>query len=169
MSDDGYDDVGGGGDEPLYEDDEIQEYYDPEVLEGDEEEGEGAGYRNGEEDVDIIAAGDPSAAANQKNGNQNGNAGGTRVNNVKSLKDKKIANELRTTTPFMTKYERARILGTRALQISMNAPVLVDLEGETDPLQIAMKELREKKVPLIVRRYLPDGFYEDWTCEELLQ
>lgn len=52
---------------------------------------------------------------------------------------------------------------------SMNAPVLVDLEGETDPLQIAIKELREKKIPLIVRRYLPDGFYEDWTCEELLQ
>lgn len=40
---------------------------------------------------------------------------------------------------------------------SMNAPVLVDLEGETDPLQIALKELREKKIPLVVRRYLPDG------------
>lgn len=46
----------------------------------------------------------------------------------------------------MTKYERARILGTRALQLSMNAPVMVELEGETDPLQIAMKELRAKKV-----------------------
>lgn len=42
---------------------------------------------------------------------------------------------------------------------SMNAPVLVDLEGETDPLQIAIKELREKKIPLIVRRYMPDGWY----------
>jgi hypothetical protein len=41
---------------------------------------------------------------------------------------------------------------------SMNAPVLVDLEGETDPLQIAMKELNQKKIPLIVRRYLPDGW-----------
>ena len=40
---------------------------------------------------------------------------------------------------------------------SMNAPVLVDVEGETDPLQIAIKELREKKIPLVVRRYLPDG------------
>ena len=40
----------------------------------------------------------------------------------------------------------------------MNAPVLVDLEGETDPLQIAIKELREKKIPLVVRRYLPDGW-----------
>lgn len=43
------------------------------------------------------------------------------------------------------------------LECSMNAPVLVDLEGETDPLQIALKELREKKIPLVVRRYLPDG------------
>ena len=34
----------------------------------------------------------------------------------------------------------------------MNAPVLVDLEGETDPLQIAIKELNQKKIPLIVRR-----------------
>lgn len=77
----------------------------------------------------------------------------------------------------------------------MNAPVLVDLEGETDPLQIALKEFAQKKIPLIVRRYLPDGWfvslslipvflvstsrsppsdpslqsrYEDWTCEELL-
>lgn len=41
----------------------------------------------------------------------------------------------------------------------MNAPVLVDLEGETDPLQIAIKELKEKKIPLVVRRYLPDGWY----------
>lgn len=40
---------------------------------------------------------------------------------------------------------------------SMNAPVLVDLEGESDPLQIAIKEMNEKKIPLIVRRYMPDG------------
>jgi DNA-directed RNA polymerase I, II, and III subunit RPABC2 len=79
-----------------------------------------------------------------------------------------IPREKRTTTPYMTKYERARILGTRALQISMNAPVLVDLEGESDPLQIALKELAQQKVPLIVRRYLPDGSYEDWPCHELI-
>jgi DNA-directed RNA polymerase I, II, and III subunit RPABC2 len=71
-------------------------------------------------------------------------------------------------TPFMTKYERARILGTRALQISMNAPVMVDLMGETDPLMIALKELRERKIPLMIRRYMPDGCWEDWTCQELL-
>lgn len=86
----------------------------------------------------------------------------------KTLKEKAIAKEDRTTTPYMTKYERARILGTRALQISMNAPVFVDLEGETDPLKIAMKELAEKKIPLVIRRYLPDGSFEDWSVEELI-
>lgn len=48
----------------------------------------------------------------------------------------------RMTTPYMTKYERARVLGTRALQIAMGAPVMVELEGETDPLEIARKELK---------------------------
>lgn len=52
----------------------------------------------------------------------------------------------------MTKYEKARVLGTRALQISMNAPIMVDLEGETDPFQIAVKELSQGKIPLIIRR-----------------
>ncbi|KAI6245994.1 DNA-directed RNA polymerases I, II, and III subunit RPABC2 [Erysiphe necator] len=104
-------------------------------------------------DPSIVASGDVAAAKRAE----------------KEPTNKKIPTDQRTTTPYMTKYERARILGTRALQISMNAPVLVDLEGETDPLQIAIKELRERKVPLIVRRYMPDGYYEDWTCEELLQ
>ncbi|ODV92844.1 hypothetical protein CANCADRAFT_21741 [Tortispora caseinolytica NRRL Y-17796] len=83
-------------------------------------------------------------------------------------KDLEIPKEKRTTAPYMTKYEKARLLGTRALQISMNAPVLVDLEGETDPLQIAMKELAERKIPLVVRRYMPDGSYEDWSCDEFI-
>ncbi|KPM36730.1 hypothetical protein AK830_g9808 [Neonectria ditissima] len=150
MSDFGDDDVGGGGDEPMYEEEDGNEFYDPEVQEDEDVQ------RDGDED-NVVVSGDPSAAANALKGGD------------KLLKDKKIAESDRTTTPYMTKYERARILGTRALQISMNAPVLVDLEGETDPLQIAIKEMREKKIPLIVRRYLPDGYYEDWTCEELLQ
>jgi DNA-directed RNA polymerase I, II, and III subunit RPABC2 len=51
----------------------------------------------------------------------------------------------------------------------MNAPIMVELDGgETDPLQIAAKELRERKIPMIVRRFLPDGDYEDWSMDELL-
>ena len=81
---------------------------------------------------------------------------------------KRGAPQERITTHYLTKYERARVLGTRALQISMNAPVMVDLEGETDPLKIAQKELRERKIPIIIRRYLPDGSFEDWGIDELI-
>ncbi|CAI2169426.1 14815_t:CDS:2 [Funneliformis geosporum] len=78
-----------------------------------------------------------------------------------------VVEKERVTTPYMTKYEKARILGTRALQISMNAPILVPRENETDPLEIAKKELRFKKIPLMIRRYLPDGSFEDWNVREL--
>merc|ERR1712010_57976 len=76
--------------------------------------------------------------------------------------DKKI------TSPYMTKYERARVLGTRALQIAMCAPVMVELEGETDPLVIAQKELKMRKIPIIIRRYMPDGSFEDWSIQDLI-
>ena len=52
---------------------------------------------------------------------------------------------------------------------SYNAPPMVDPREETDPLKIAMMELKENKIPLIVRRYLPDGSYEDWASSELIQ
>jgi DNA-directed RNA polymerase I, II, and III subunit RPABC2 len=45
---------------------------------------------------------------------------------------------------------------------------MVELEGLTDPIQIAKKELRERRIPLMVRRYLPDGSYEDWAVDELI-
>ncbi|KAK6042121.1 RNA polymerase K / subunit, partial [Cooperia oncophora] len=48
--------------------------------------------------------------------------------------EKGTASTDRVTTPFMTKYERARVLGTRALQIAMGAPVMVELEGGNAPL-----------------------------------
>ncbi|KAM0702233.1 hypothetical protein Q7P35_011143 [Cladosporium inversicolor] len=155
----------GGDDEPMdyamgeENDDNLIDEND--LVEQDFDEPGNENGANGDMDDDmgnIVTSGDISAQEKAAKS----------LNTVKGVKDKKISNENRSTTPYMTKYERARVLGTRALQISMNAPVLVDVEGETDPLQIAIKELREKKIPLVVRRYLPDGFYEDWTCEELL-
>ncbi|BDD54584.1 DNA-directed RNA polymerases I, II, and III subunit RPABC2 [Monascus purpureus] len=140
-----------------FDENEPEDFINPEDLEAAEGEAEGYGeddYAPAANEERVVVSGDPNA----------GYAGKI----MEQASSKKVANEDRTTTPYMTKYEKARILGTRALQISMNAPVLVDLEGETDPLQIAIKELNQKKIPLIVRRYLPDGKYEDWTCEELL-
>ena len=93
---------------------------------------------------------------------------GTHVEIIEAKDAGPVAASQRITTPYMTKYERARVLGTRALQIAMNAPVMVELEGETDPLQIAMKELKAKKIPIIIRRFMPDGSYEDWAIDELI-
>ena len=81
---------------------------------------------------------------------------------------RRVPSSDRITSRFMTKYERARILGSRALQISKNAPLMVDPGEESDPYKLAEMELDKRKVPFIVRRYLPDGSYEDWKVSELL-
>lgn len=85
---------------------------------------------------------------------------------IVNIEQKKLFKK-RITKPFLTKYEKTRLLGTRALAISMNAPVTVDTEGETDALKIAIKELEQKKIPLIIRRYLPNGSFEDFSIDEL--
>ena len=72
------------------------------------------------------------------------------------------------TTPYLTKYERARVIGTRAIQISMGAPIHVDAEGESDPVIIAEKELSMSRCPLIIRRYLPNNHYEDVDVRTLI-
>jgi len=80
-----------------------------------------------------------------------------------------VVHKERIATKFLTKYERARVLGARALQISKNAPLMVDIEpGEWDPLKIAEKELLSRKIPFIIRRYMPDGSFEDWKLDELI-
>ena len=86
--------------------------------------------------------------------------------NGEGRKDK-IDDTKRTTTPYLTKYEKARIIGARALQISKNAPIFVNAENETDPILIVEKELRLHKIPFIIKRFLPDWPYEDWAVKDL--
>ncbi|MFB6204233.1 MAG: DNA-directed RNA polymerase subunit K [Candidatus Nanohaloarchaea archaeon] len=50
-----------------------------------------------------------------------------------------------------TRYERARILGARSLQIAMGAPAFVDFDSDDKPLDIAEKELEEEKLPITVQ------------------
>jgi DNA-directed RNA polymerases I, II, and III subunit RPABC2 len=141
---------GGGG----YEDDAglDEQVFDDEVAAGDEEANEGG---------EAAAGGLDGAAADElQSAVMAPGAADDREPQARPARK-------RLTTHYLTKYERARVLGTRALQISLGAPIMVELEGETDPLQIAMKELRERKIPLIIRRYLPDHSYEDWAINEL--
>jgi len=73
--------------------------------------------------------------------------------------------------PKVTRFEKARIVGARALQISMGAPILVEIsEGFSSPIDIALKELEVGILPITIRRTLPDGTYKDipikWLLEE---
>ncbi len=61
------------------------------------------------------------------------------------------------TSYYLTKYERVRVLGTRATQISMGAPPTIDITGMTDALTIAERELELRLIPIIVIRTLPNG------------
>ncbi len=54
--------------------------------------------------------------------------------------------------PFKyTRFEKARIIGARALQIAMGAPVLIETD-KTDPLEIALEEFERGVIPITVRR-----------------
>ncbi len=56
----------------------------------------------------------------------------------------------------ITKYEKARIIGARALQIAMGAPVLLDLpEGLSDSIEIALFEFDNEAIPITVVRRMP--------------
>ena len=69
----------------------------------------------------------------------------------------------------LTRFERARIVGARALQISMGAPILVKPdESLSQPIEIALKELENGILPITVRRTLPNGVYQDIPLKWLL-
>jgi DNA-directed RNA polymerase subunit K len=55
-----------------------------------------------------------------------------------------------------TRFEVARLLGARALQISLGAPILVNTDI-VDPLEIAKLEFKEKRIPMTIKRKLPSG------------
>lgn len=68
----------------------------------------------------------------------------------------------------LTKYERARVIGLRATQLSKGAIPMVDTTGLNDVVKIAEKELRENKIPLIIRRPHTDGTYEDVKVSNMI-
>lgn len=78
--------------------------------------------------------------------------------------------EIKIGPPKLTKYEKSRIISTRALQIIMAAPILIDLpEKVTDPIIIATIELESGVLPLVIRRTLPNGQFQDIPVKYLLQ
>jgi DNA-directed RNA polymerase I, II, and III subunit RPABC2 len=80
----------------------------------------------------------------------------------------KIIDPLHKTIPFITKYEKARIIGERSKQLDAGAEPLVEIEPNMiDGYLIALKEYEEKAIPFIIQRPLPSGGSEYWKFNDL--
>ena len=92
----------------------------------------------------------------------------TKLSIVVRNSDNIIIDPLHKTIPYLTKYEKARILGQRAKQIEGGAKPLVKIpENIVDSYIIAELELKEKKIPFIIRRPIPGGACEYWNLKDL--
>jgi DNA-directed RNA polymerases I, II, and III subunit RPABC2 len=80
----------------------------------------------------------------------------------------RIIDPLHKTVPYLTKYEKARILGQRAKQINAGSTAFVKVpENVIDGYVIAELELQQKRIPFIIRRPLPNGGSEYWNVKDL--
>lgn len=79
-----------------------------------------------------------------------------------------IVDPLHKTLPFITKYEKARILGERAKQLDAGAMPLIEIDSSViDGYLIALKEFEAKVIPFIIQRPLPSGASEYWKFSDL--
>lgn len=79
-----------------------------------------------------------------------------------------ISDALHRTLPWLTKYERSKILGLRSKQLSYGAEAFIEVSsGIMSGYKIAVEELNQKKIPFIIRRPLPNGGNEYWKLEDL--
>jgi len=71
-------------------------------------------------------------------------------------------NKITIGPPTLTKYEKARIMGARALQLSLGAPPFIQIpETARISLDISMVELEERVIPITIRRVLPNGDFQN--------
>ena len=62
----------------------------------------------------------------------------------------------------LTRFEKARIMGARALQLSLGAPVFIKIpKNATTSLEIAMEELKQRVIPIVIKRTLPNQDYQN--------
>lgn len=91
------------------------------------------------------------------------------VNNISEtpFEIKYITGNDRITKPFMTKYEKVRVLGIRTQQLASGAKPMVKDVTNLTPYEISKLELKMKMLPLIIQRPLPNGNIEQWKVQEL--
>ena len=76
-------------------------------------------------------------------------------------------NQILIGPPMLTRFEKARIMGARALQLSLGAPVFIEIpKNATTSLEIAMEELKQKVIPIVIKRTLPNGDYQNLPLDK---
>lgn len=81
----------------------------------------------------------------------------------------KNADSNHRTYPFLTNFEKTKIIGLRANQISKGSVPFIDVPKHiTDVRDIARLELEQKRLPFIVKRPLPNGTFEYWRLADLM-
>ena len=82
----------------------------------------------------------------------------------------KMKTNKKQSLPYLTKFERCKILGIRAEQLTnVNVYPMVEIKSSDTVIDIAEKELKERKIPFLIRRYFPNGEYEDWKLNEFIK
>jgi DNA-directed RNA polymerases I, II, and III subunit RPABC2 len=96
-------------------------------------------------------------------------------NNIKMIEDfndiyNKYDCSQNITNNILTKYEKVKVLGLRSEQIQRGAKLYVDIpeNGVFNPLEIAKRELMEKKIPFMICRKLPNGQKEYWRLDDMI-
>jgi DNA-directed RNA polymerase I, II, and III subunit RPABC2 len=79
-----------------------------------------------------------------------------------------IIDDLHKTIPYLTKYEKTRIIGQRTKQINSGSKTFVNVpENVIDGYLVALMELEQKRIPFIIRRPIPNGGSEYWNLRDL--
>ena len=168
---------------------------DEEEVEDDDDEstdipplGSGSGLQNEDDDSTDIAAGNDSDSDEEESYLQKFNAEVNKnyivefhpecmINNYDEISamtnvirdnNNNVIDDLHRTIPYLTKYEKARVLGQRAKQINSGAKVFVKVpDNVIDGYLIAEIELAQKRVPFIIRRPISGGGCEYWNLKDL--
>jgi|TARA_B100000315_G_C14183164_1_gene409860 DNA-directed RNA polymerase I, II, and III subunit RPABC2 len=76
-------------------------------------------------------------------------------------------NRIVTGPPTLTRFEKARIVGARALQLSLGAPIFIEIpKNATTSLEIAMEELKQRVIPIVIKRTLPNEDYQNIPLDQ---
>ena len=129
--------------------------------EGDDNEND---YSN-EDDLSETNSVDIIDEVDEKDGNESSE--GFKILTYKNVIDG-IERKKKKFIPILTKFEKARIMGVRLQQLANGAKPRVDTKHCKDIKEIVEEELKQRKIPFIIRRPLPCGTYEDWRMEDFL-